>query len=123
MQERQTFLASADLPPDRSAIRIGIPGGQQHLHLVSLKGLAGSIGGRPPLEATFGQAFLRQDVPLSVIAKYLKRGAASVQEEEECSREWVFVEFLATEPRKSVNPLPSVHRVHRNQYPHMGRDL
>jgi len=115
MQAEPTFLASTDPPPGGGAICIRIPRGQQHLDLVGFQGLAGSISGRPPLEATLGQPLLSQEIALTVITEYLQRCAAPVEEKEEGAGEGIFIELLATETSEAIDALSAINRLHRHQ--------
>src|SRR6516165_8092419 len=79
--------------------------------------------GRPPPKSPTRQAFLGQPETLRIIRETFDRRPAPIPEHEQRARERVGVEHLPADPREPVDPLAKILRLHRDQDPHLRREL
>ncbi len=78
---------------------------------------------RPAEKFPGGKAFLTTPKALPIISKNFHRSGAAVVEYKQISGERILGKFLAAHPNQPVDALAEIHRLYRNQDPHLRCDL
>ena len=78
---------------------------------------------RPPPEAAFRQALLRDPETLRVVDQYFDSRRAPASEQEQAARKRIGRKFLPAQLRQRIDALPSVNGFNRDQDAQLRRDL
>src|SRR5580692_6689532 len=105
----------AHTPPYGRGFGFRIATRQQHLGLMRALASARFRARWPPAKASLGQALGGQPESLAVVGQDPDRPRAAVAEDKQAAGKRIGAKFLPADLRQRIDPLPSVHRLHRNQ--------